>query len=109
MTGIIREVSGVTEAGTFRKTPGEGKGLLEPSGDKEQKVGGYYRGLGPILDTIFMHIHCVPSQVSHPNFTCVMGSPAMAPTHRMMVNWDLAIQVLSMVPDLQSVSSTCWH
>lgn len=64
-------------------------------------------GRDPILGTIFIHIYCVPSQASHPNATCVMGTPAMAPTQRVMVNWDCAIQGLSKVPDPQSVSSTC--
>lgn len=107
--GIIREVSGGTGAGTFRKTPGEGKGLLEPSGDKEQKVGGHYRWSGPHPGYYF-HAHPLCAQpVTYPNATCVTGPPARAPTHRMVVNWDGAIQVLSPAPDPQSVSSTCWH
>lgn len=61
MIGIIREVAGATEAGTFRKTPGEGKGWLEPSGDKEQKVGGHYRGSGPHTGYYF-HTHLLCAQ-----------------------------------------------
>lgn len=97
---------GGTEAGTFRKAPGEGKGLLETRSKRWVDITG---GRDPILGTVFMHIHCVPGQVIHPNSTCVMGTPAMAPTHRMMVNWDRAIQVLSLVPDPQSVSCARWH
>lgn len=99
MTGIIREVSGTLGQEPLGRLLGEVRNCWSHLETRRKRWVDITGGRDPILGTIFMHIHCVPSQVTHLNATCVMGTPAMAPTHRMMVNWDRAIQILSPVPD----------